>query len=785
MKKHNLSSFLLLIVMAFSWTTSLYAVEEEHPCPSGMFWDSQVNRCMISQSNAAAKKEAIACDGLTGDEFKKCFQDNANNQVTTLEEDGDMQTHTQSFSKGDGAKIAVPLAISLITSYYLFLNKEKFEGCKNTSLWLLFGGGVASFIGEVSAQMTYKSKTKNLADEYQKKMEDYEDTSKYSIMTKNQTIAFDYLIAAEEARISAEKIRKGAYTLAETLYAATVAMALVESAQVGLEFGGGCGSSSETVRPGNNSSPSTNTTFYSQEKYKTLTLFAPEFSGYEYITNMTVSEFFETVARKVYANIIPSAYANTIDKCAGSPNMVWDDTVKTCVLDKDVIVIGNDKCDENSYYDDSKSNSVGGHCFCNSGYTLDTEAFKCVKDKTPDNNPKDIKKFVEKNYSKVIHSDASDKQMGFVDKAIATPYIRAALATALGLYANQLREDAAENIKISENRIELLKKIRDDFVASGGAGGFTLCDEADYDDQQKPHCFCYTKDGEFDPQKEKLSICSQYRKDFELGKIKQYGWKYGQMNDAKVCVDEKNQLDTFCKCKSQKSSTGKGNACTKISNKLNLSGFGGATWVNGLANTADSLLTGQLSGGQLDSSDLNKKALKIRKNIEKLAKKSKYRDTYKKAQDTSLKLQNANKAWIKKSFGNNIPRSLASSSLGSSSALPTSAKEIMKTAAKTAAKHKNVTYKDNGALSQNKTNGKKDLDFDWGTDSAKGGVKIEDVAAVMDKNYAYKGDINTNPANNIFQILSNRYQRSGLRRLFDADGKADADEANESDINGN
>ena len=53
----------------------------------------------------------------------------------------------------------------------------------------------------------------------------------------------------------------------------------------------------------------------------------------------------------------------------------------------------------------------------------------------------------------------------------------------------------------------------------------------------------------------------------------------------------------------------------------------------------------------------------------------------------------------------------------------------------------------------------------------------------MDKNYAIKGDINKNPSHDIFKILSNRYQRSGLRRLFDTEGVSVADEADSTDIN--
>ncbi|MBT4790259.1 MAG: hypothetical protein HON90_01700 [Halobacteriovoraceae bacterium] len=52
----------------------------------------------------------------------------------------------------------------------------------------------------------------------------------------------------------------------------------------------------------------------------------------------------------------------------------------------------------------------------------------------------------------------------------------------------------------------------------------------------------------------------------------------------------------------------------------------------------------------------------------------------------------------------------------------------------------------------------------------------------MKKNYNFN-DINDNSTNNIFKIITNRYHRSGLRRLFDDEGISQADEANKSEIN--
>lgn len=738
MKKQSVFTFFIALVTLF---TNSVANAQAQSCPSGQFWDTRVNRCMITLNNAEAKQEAARCQGLTGDEFKECFNKNAANTVSDLEEDGDMKTYENGFKKGNAGKIIIPLAVSLLTAYYLFLNKKKFEGCKNTSLWLMFGAGAAGFIGEVSAQITYNSKTKNLADEYKEKMKDAGGEKKYQDMTDNQTLAFDYLIEAEEARKSAEKIRKGAYTLSALLYAGTVAMAVVETAQVGFGFGAAC--------------PGTKTSSLNQkDHYNRLVVFNKELSGYEYVDHMTFDEYVEVITRKLVNKLSPIsvAFAQTTNN-----------------NDEDVV------------YDGEEGNVLTNALGNSDPTTLIETVNKVVKDPNSQNTTGKPEDLVKKLGNDKGMQKFGEKSLGAIDKAMATPYIRAAIATVLGLYANKLRIDARDNIEIAQNRIDALTKIRDDFVASGGAG-LAMCKDDDREDSSKPHCFCYTEDGNFDDSKRKLTICKQLAVKFDLKQAKKYGWKHGAMDNVKVCVDEGNNLDTFCKCKSKKSKSGKGNACTKISSRLNISGLGGNSWLKGLSAPADSLLNGNLDGSQLDTSDLNNKAMALQKKLKKMEKDPKYSKAMKKINDTGLKLQQAHKSWFKKSFPNGAPRSLASKSLGSSAPIPTSAKDVIKAAEKNVAKSNEVKYKDGGKLGAAKKS-EDSLDFGWGDEGAKGGVKIDDIAKVMDKNYAIKGDINKNPSHDIFKILSNRYQRSGLRRLFDTEGVSVADEADSTDIN--
>jgi hypothetical protein len=75
-----------------------------------------------------------------------------------------------------------------------------------------------------------------------------------------------------------------------------------------------------------------------------------------------------------------------------------------------------------------------------------------------------------------------------------------------------------------------------------------------------------------------------------------------------------------------------------------------------------------------------------------------------------------------------------------------------------------------------------DLEFGMNQDQLADQDKL--VAEVMKENLDYGGnDINQSSNTNIFQVLSNRYQRSGMRRLFDEKGTTKPDAPALSEIN--
>ena len=776
----------LLILQSFCMTALAQAPGS---CQSGYYWNPSLNRCVISIETAETKGEALKCSGLSGDKYKECFNKIANNKVNDLQDAGKIEDHENSFTKGNGTKIAIPLVISVLTGYYLFLNKDKFENCKSTSMWLLFGGGVVSLVGEISAQFKFKKDTKDLEEQYKEKMKVYESDKKVELATQNQKIAFDYLIAANQARYDAEKARKGTYNLARILYAAAGAMAIVESIQTGFKYGkASCGGGKKTSY--NNA----------QKHYDYLTLFADDFDGYSHVENMTGAELLEVILRKVYDNLIPTAHAQSETRSEladgrwidGDGNIYETSTSTTSIgtlKDGQSITLKSGeqgtynkgigyKKDDTSICAKGKVKDKTGNCVPESEGTDPNKLMGVASKVIGTGDGKAITGLVKNNYGEVINSPMGKKQMNFLDEALATPYVRAALAGVLYLYADTLRKEAENNMTIAENRINAIKKLRAEFVASGGAG-YSMCTTKQRKDKNQPRCFCYTEDGAKDKAKSKLAVCEQLFAQFEFQRAGDYTKNYGgTIGNKSVCVNRKKQVDYMCKCKGS-------NTCMKVSSKFNLAGIGGGSWLKSLSAPTDNLLSGNLGGSDLDTTKLNDMALKMKKKFDSMENDPKYKANFKKAKSLSNKLQSGHKSWYKKSFGNSVPRSLASSSLGAAgaSAAPTTVADVVKQA-KAEMKSASANFKKGKSLGTASEEKKEGFDFDWGSDgNAKGGTQVEEFAQVMDKKYAIKGDINNNPSQNLFQILSIRYQRSGLRRLFDEEGKSSKDAANIIDIN--
>jgi len=721
------SNLFLIFTILLSSTLSSSRVFASEDCPSGQYYDSQLNRCIMTTDTAEVKANVSACEGLEGEEFKECFQSNASDQVSSMESEG-LEKLDNNFKKGNGMKLAVPLAVSLLTSYYLFLNKEKFKSCKSTSIWLLFGAGVTSFVGEISAQITYKNKTKDLENKFKKRMSEYESTStdeeKYKIINENQEVSFEYLKESEQARLTAEKVRFGTYTLASGLYAGAAVAAIVE----GLSKTGVCKSTAAVQESNFNMG------------FNFLQVVDNDYGRYHFIKNITYSEFIEIGVRKVASLILPSAHASSEIEHIEVIGNLTDCAPGTSRPEEKI-----EMTDEEGF------KSMGRPCLSdNPGNDIQASSAQT----------NGIGGFFKENFNKLLESPLKGKQFNFLDRAMTTPIIRAGIAVAVGAYTTTIAVQAKKNIDILKKRISAINKLKSDFI-SNSQGLQETCNMVEAQDGEPDACAGIRAKGY---EKYQASNYDMLAKNTEAV--------------TNVCMDEDNKIDEDCKCRQT-------NSCTVIPSSFSFGGLGNSSWAQALAGPTNQLLTGSISGAELDTADLTNKSYALKNQLKKMEQDPKFSAAVKKVKSLGEKIQKSNGKLYKKSFPSGTPASLASFGADISSKIPTSAKDIASSVKAKIAQSSKDKFSNGSSTERVTGSTSNSLNFDWGDSAAggKGGVQIDNLASVMDKKFKIDGDINKNSSQDIFKILSIRYQRSGLRRLFDETGTSSMDEANEEQIN--
>lgn len=351
---------------------------------------------------------------------------------------------------------------------------------------------------------------------------------------------------------------------------------------------------------------------------------------------------------------------------------------------------------------------------------------------------------------------------GYV-KLFALPATRTALAGVLT--ANNIRMIAKidKESKKAKERKKFLEELRDQVMAAGA--GFN-CTSADRSNPGSPNCYCYGSDGKANPARNNSQVCAAL---FKNNNLASNGYSTGSGEAIpNFCTTATGTLDEGCSCRAS-------NSCLTLGG---LSGNLGGSGINlgSIPTTLNSVNNGAINGASLDEGSLTAQAARLSQISKQI-------------EDKNPQIAKANKearqladATLRATSGA-LP---ADSSGGSSAdfgeallanqtpeqALNAIKQEIGRVEAAAAASNVTGTRSEEG------------LDFSGlGASSPAGGVTLDEgqLAAAVENNLANgNSDINTSNGT-LFQILSNRFQRSGMRRLFGEPGLP-AERPNESDI---
>lgn len=286
------------------------------------------------------------------------------------------------------------------------------------------------------------------------------------------------------------------------------------------------------------------------------------------------------------------------------------------------------------------------------------------------------------------------------------------------------------------------------------------------DSLSEPRCYCYKDDGSKNTSRSNSKTCQDEwaKRDYtNYATADNYRGESTEDPDAKGCITTAGKFDEGCKCKKFVDKTGN-NACKKSITVSLPSKMGQALDKN--TNLADLLkYTNSLGSGSIGSlsSNVGSKAVSAKKLKDSFFNKLPEDIKSRLPSDnlSPLQAEKISKALIGEKNYSRAVASTGGSNLNVERSVEPKVEKLLEEAGKKAGIEMSGTGK---GMAKNKEN-KDSYNFNYndsGT-SAQGPVAVE----FMDKKYNFKdSDINKTDNVSIFEIISNRYVESGLRRLF-------------------
>ena len=700
----------LLILFSLLFSLNLFAsqnCEETHG--TGYIFNTEINDCVLNQGSTSSIGKADACKGLTEEEYRNCFKNNVN---TSLEDNG--VTAGGEDPEGKGWNITAN-AFTTAVGIYSLTRLKKLNACGSASIMILAGAGVTAIIGEYAVRRKYFETLDNddpeklgLRQLYSQDVEAVSNGETETTSSDDMIVLVNNQKRAFDFQIDQEKARKKAHNARKTIHNIAGGLYAGAAAVAIYEALAKGWTIKDCKTKGTPETPKAVQNLSSPMRgnnTELLVLADPETFGSFHYINNFSIEEIVEVSLRKLSNFI---IPNANAQFKG------DD-----YNEKFMSELGDDA----GLYDD-KGNLINKK-------TSTTNEVKNLTDPT-----------------------TQAKANNVIDRIIGSPITRIAMSGLMSWYSFATAKGAGENADEAQQRIEAIEEIKAGFLTAANATNIIDCTEMDRRTQSKPRCYCFLSDNTPNPARKNSSICKSLHAG-NIDKAGDYGANSTYASDApRGCLVNGNKYKEKCNCKKEK--------CTTFSGNLKLGPLANVSSLKNLLRKANGFNQGRLTTDKLrGDKDSKQMAAYLKKMQDKLKKDPKT----KKVADQILKLRKQ----MDKKF-NNIarqavqsgainPNSLASAGIGSSS-VPTSAKDVFKSA-KAALKKENL---DLAAPKKGNTL----ADFDFGDESGGGVDIIDDNSDIMKKEFKVD-DISAASHVSIFKMISNRYQMSGMKRLFEED----------------
>lgn len=290
------------------------------------------------------------------------------------------------------------------------------------------------------------------------------------------------------------------------------------------------------------------------------------------------------------------------------------------------------------------------------------------------------------------------------------------------------------------------------------------------DDLSRPRCYCLQADGSRNTSRTKSETCQALFANLDrslFADANDYG-KNG-LKKPQGCFRIDGVYDQECKCKTVKNEKGD-DGCFKVPVNVNqIAALGPNTGLPQVVDSMNTLFGGGLGSGQLQSGSINQLAARVgaaRKQVlNNLSAKTGLPSSAFKAQSLEI-LKDLSKVIPKRELAN-ASSQLASSNVSAPASLANNP-AIQKALEKSGIVLSSVN-RGSGRKANSKSKKKTGFDL-YGSDKK----TVASAEGVMAKKYDYseaQDDIVDRKDVSIWQVISNRYTTSGLRRLFDDDSE--------------
>jgi hypothetical protein len=316
---------------------------------------------------------------------------------------------------------------------------------------------------------------------------------------------------------------------------------------------------------------------------------------------------------------------------------------------------------------------------------------------------------------------------------------------------------AKENAKQVEEVLKRFQETMADFCPGG------------HEDLTKPRCYCYNNDGSKHENRSNSNICqnlyAQDDKNFNIGANK---YSVSSKQNVMGCMTISKQYDPTCQCKKLVNAKGE-NACFKVPSEATVHGVGSQLGAAEFVGTVNSIASGNTTPANLNTASLQSQAATARKGFNQLLP----------TLNKELKKQKQpafNNDFIDR-FLSSVPKKEKEKLLkGSSFGLLKNSKRpkaVTKALQKANPKHieslEGAVKVNHGKGFGNRSRKKKKNNYDFSLNHSSKGL-----GKFMSKKYKYNEDEIVKGNNrSLWQIITNRYNQSGLKRLFADDLEAE------------